>query len=142
TGALFLPFVSAVAARASGPGWSHVQSETVVTEEAARVLVSGTNPYGHLGGPGPLRAWPAATRSHFPYLPAMLLWGLPRAIGGDAAWSDARVAFAAGAVAAVLAALLLWPGRPGGRLRVVQVLAILPTGAAYLAGGGHDLPVL
>ncbi len=38
TGALFLPFVSAVAARASGPGWSHVQSETVVTEEAARLL--------------------------------------------------------------------------------------------------------
>ena len=42
---------------------------------------------------GPLSARPEATQIHFPYLPAMLLFGMPRALAGNAPWTDARVWF-------------------------------------------------
>ena len=51
------------------------------------------------------------------------------------------VAFTAVTLAIALLIVMLW-GRGGGRLRALQVLILLPTGALPLVTGGHDVPVL
>jgi hypothetical protein len=123
----------------------HAQSEVIVVEEAARALLGGRDPYAADLRGGPLSARSLGITTHFPYLPAMLVFGLPRTVGGTAPWSDARTFFAAVALAAVGAALLRWPRQPGRRdtgLRTTQVLLILPVGALLMATSGDDLPVV
>lgn len=132
----------------TGMGY-HAQSEAIVTEEAAKALLGGRNPYAAMYLHGPLVARPLGTKTHFPYLPAMVAFGLPRALDGDSPLADARVWFAAAAL--VMGAMAI-RGRgpdastpslsPEGRLLAFQVLAVLPTGALLLATGGDDVPVL
>jgi hypothetical protein len=141
-GAALLPLALEVAWRAETDPGLHAQSEAIVTEEAAAALVVGRDPYAATYEDGPLAARPPGTRSHFPYLPAMLVFGLPRALDGASPWADARIGFAAVTVALTLVSIRLWPAAREGSLRVVQVLAILPTGALPMATGGDDLPVL
>jgi hypothetical protein len=123
----------------------HAQSEVIVTEEAAKALLDGRDPYAAVYLHGPLVARPLPTKTHFPYLPGMIAFGLPRAIGGGSPVADARVWFALATLAAAAGALL--PRRhtamdPNDRLRAFQILAVLPTGALLMATGGDDLPVL
>jgi hypothetical protein len=141
-GAALLPLALEVAWRAETAPGLHVQSEAIVTEEAARALADGRNPYVATYEDGPLAARPPGTTSHFPYLPAMLVFGLPRAVDGASPAADARVGFAAVTIALTLLAVGLWPGSGEDRLRVAQALAVLPTGALPMATGGDDLPVL
>lgn len=140
-GSLVVPLALEVGWRASTDPGLHAQSEAIVTEEAAGAVARGRDPYAVEYG-GALARRPTATRTHFPYLPGMLVFGAPGAWGGDHPWTDARVAFAATTLVLVLAALALWPGGGTGRLRVVQVLLVAPTGALLLATGGDDLPVV
>src|SRR5438445_3291623 len=73
----------------------------------------------------------------------MLAFGLPRALWGPSPLTDARVAFALGTLGAAAIALWQWnTGDAERRLRAVQVLAILPTGALLMVSGGDDLPVV
>jgi len=141
-GAALLPLALEATWRArEGPG-SHAQSEAIVTEEAARALLDGRNPYEATYLRGPLAARPLGTKTHFPYLPGMLAFGLPRALDGLSPLADARIAFAVTTLGLVALALRLWDASPGRRLRAFQVLAVLPTGALPMATGGDDLPVL
>jgi hypothetical protein len=144
-GAAILPLgLEAVWRSRSHPGL-HAQSEAIVTEEAARALKRGSNPYATEFLHGPLEARPLGTKTHFPYLPAMLIFGLPRAFDGSSALADARVAFAAFTLAVTAFALARPPLRRAaaahGRTSFL-VLAVLPTGALLMATGGDDLPVL
>src|SRR5439155_11075931 len=93
---------------------------------------------------GPLVARPIATKTHFPYLPGMIAFGLPRALDGRSPVADARVWFALATLAVAGIALLPRGSalEPNDRLRAFQVLAVLPTGALLMATGGDDLPVL
>jgi len=95
--------------------------------------------------PRPLEARPVGTKTHFPYLPGMLVFGLPRALDGSSPLADARIAFA-GLTLAVAAVALARPTlrRLSAERRRVTflVLAVLPTGALAMATGGDDLPVL
>jgi hypothetical protein len=141
-GAAVLPLALEVAWRAETDPGLHAQSEAIVTEEAAEALVDGRDPYAASYEDGPLAARPLGTKTHFPYLPAMLVFGLPRAFDGTSPAADARVAFAAATVALTLLSIRLMPGAREGSLRVAQVLAVLPTGALPMATGGDDLPVL
>jgi hypothetical protein len=141
-GASLLPLTLEVTWRAETAPGLHAQSEAIVTEEAARVLVDGRDPYAASFEGGPLAARPLGTKTHFPYLPAMLVFGLPRALDGASPVADARVGFATVTVARLLLAIRLWPAGGDDRLRAAQVLAILPTGALPMATGGDDLPVL
>jgi hypothetical protein len=141
-GAAILPLALEVAWRAETDPGLHAQSEAIVTEEAAGALVEGRDPYAASYEDGPLAARPLGTKTHFPYLPAMLVFGLPRALDGTSAAADARVAFAAATVALTLVSIRLWPGARDESLRAAQVLAVLPTGALPMATGGDDLPVL
>lgn len=142
-GAAILPLSLEVAWRARTEPGRHVHAEAIVTEEAAKALLDGRDPYAAVYLAGPLAARPLGTKTHFPYLPGMLLFGIPRAIGGDQApLTDARIAFAAGALAVAGIALAAWRAPPEKRLLAFQLLVTLPTGALFMATGGDDLPVL
>jgi hypothetical protein len=125
----------------AGPG-THAQSEVIITEEAAGALVDGRNPYSATYLHGPLSARPLPTKTHLPYLPGMLLFGLPRALGGTNPLADARVWFAVCSLAVFGVALRRSARAPGTKLLVAQVAVVLPTGALLMATGGDDLPVL
>lgn len=65
-GAAIVPLALETAWRAStGPGF-HAQSEAIVTEEAARAVLRGENPYAAEYLHGPLEARPLGTKTHFP----------------------------------------------------------------------------
>jgi hypothetical protein len=121
----------------------HAQSEAIITEEAAKALWRGGDPYVATYIQGPLAARPLATQTHYPYLPLMLAFGLPRAMWASSPLTDARVAFAAATLSVAAIALRRWnTGDAERRLRAVQVLAVLPTGALLMVSGGDDLPVV
>ena len=142
TGAAVLPLALEAVWRANADPGSHAQSEALVTEEAARALTDVRNPYAAAYLHGSLAARPLGTQTHFPYMPGMLAFGLPRALDGRSPLADARVWFAATTVGVGALALRLAKGGVDPRLRAAQVLAVLPTGAAFMATGGDDLPVL
>jgi hypothetical protein len=150
-GVALLPMALEVARRARTEPGLHAQSEAIITEEAAKAFVHGRNPYDVDYLEGPLRARPLGTKTHFPYLPGMLAYGLPRAVAGASVVTDARIAFAV--VTLVVAGFALWDRRERGvgerrgwdperRSRALQVFLLLPTGAILMATGGDDLPVL
>lgn len=135
-----LPMTVAVARRADGAG-AYAQSEVIIVEEAARATLHGHDPYAAEYRGGPLKDRPVATQVHFPYLPAILVFGLPRVLAGDAPWTDARVWFTVVALAVAGFGLLRMP-TADARIRIFQVLFALPTGALLLATGGVDIPVI
>lgn len=141
-GAAVAPLGVQVGLRALTDPSLHAQSEAIITEEAARALLDGRNPYeeDYLGGP--LAARPLGTRTHFPYLPGMLAFGLPRALDGASPFADSRVGFAVVAIGLLWWALRRWRTSPERRLRAIQSLLVLPTTTVAMTGGGDDLPVL
>ena len=79
-------------------GWGrHAQSEVIITEEAARALRHGRDPYVATYERGPLSARPIGTTTHYAYLPGMWIYGAPSALAGRRWWTDARLWFASGA---------------------------------------------
>src|SRR5438552_5777583 len=106
-GAMVVPMALEVAWRAQGPVGLHAQSEVIVTEEAAAAVEDGHDPYATSYAHGPLADRPVGTKTHFPYLPAMLLFGLPRAVLGPSGFTDARVFFVGVALALLAASLAL-----------------------------------
>jgi hypothetical protein len=136
------PLAAATYLRAQGDPGDHAQSEVIIVEEGADALFDGRDPYseGYLGGP--LSDRPLATQIHFPYLPLMLAFGVPRALVGHAPWADARVWFTIVSVSIAIASLRQMRTSPYARVRTFQVLLALPTGALLLATGGGDIPVL
>jgi hypothetical protein len=138
-----LPMALEITWRARTSPGLHAQSEVIVTEEAARATLDGRDPYAADYSNGPLRARPGGTRTHFPYLPAMLLFGVPRALGGSSGWADARLGFALVTLACAAFVVGLWPGASSERrLRFLQVFLVVPTSALLMATSGDDLPVL
>jgi len=142
TGALLVPLALEVAWRARHGDRLHIQSEVFLTEEGARALLHGSDPYSASYRYGLLRSYPSAVWRHIPYLPAVFAFGLPRALLGPGPLTDARVGFTAVAVTAALLALALCRASGAQRLRALTVLLALPTGARYLTGGGDDIAVL
>ncbi len=141
-GAAFLPMALEVWWRARDGYVGHVQSETLVTEESARALLAGHDPYAASFASGPLGSWPAGTADHVPYLPGMFAFGAPRVVLDDAWIADARLAFAVASLALLGFALWLARRRLERGLTALLIVVALPTGARYLAGGGDDVTVL
>jgi hypothetical protein len=85
-----------------------------------------------------------AYEAYFPYLPGMVLFGLPSSSDDiPARLSDARVAFTGFTLIVAIAVLaLLCKGTTEPRIRALQALTVLPTAALPLVTGGDDLPVL
>jgi hypothetical protein len=140
--AALVPLVAFATRRAdAGPG-SNAQSEVIVVEEAADATLDGRNPYAAEFVDGPLAERPRPTQTHVPYPPSMFVFGVPRALGGHAPWTDARVWFALASVPIAIASARGIGTSPSRQLLVLQVLLVLPTGALLLATGGTDIPVL
>jgi Glycosyltransferase family 87 len=136
------PMAVAASRRAGGDAGAYAQSEVIIVEEAAIALRDGRDPYVAEYRDGPLADRPVATQVHFPYLPGMLAFGIPRALADPATWTDARVWFTVVALAVAGMGLLRMAAAPEDRLRTFQVLFALPTGALLLATGGVDIPVI
>lgn len=141
-GAVAAPWCAAIVFRAVDGPATHTQAETIITEEAARALVDGRDPYAVSYAQGPLGSYSLGAVTHFPYLPLMLTFGLPRAAGFPGALGDARIWFAAAAALAAILALRLQGATTHQRIRMLQVLVVLPTAAPYLLGGGDDVAVV
>jgi hypothetical protein len=141
-GALLLPLSLEVTWRSHTAPGLHAQSEAIVTEEAAKALVHGHDPYATSYLHGPLAARPLGTKTHFPYLPAMLVFGLPRAFAGSRAWTDARVGFAFATLAVLALVAWRWRQPPERTIRLIQVMAIIPIAGLLMVAGGDDLPVV
>jgi hypothetical protein len=140
-GAVLVPLALNIEGRQRGPE-PHPQSETFLTEEAAAAFVRGENPYDVSYEDGPLGRWPSENWLHLPYLPGILVFGLPHALSGQAPLADARLIFLTAAAAVTLVALRLSKAPPDRLLTAVMVLLVLPTGARYIVGGGDDIVVL
>lgn len=141
-GAVILPMAQQIKLRSEGSGSRHAQSHTIITEEAAKALVGGENPYATDYLDGPLASWDLGVKTHFPYMPAMTLFGLPRALLGSGPFTDARVAFTVVGLGVLAAALALWSTSLDRKLLALQVAVVLPTGAVFFSGGAHEFPVL
>ena len=140
-GVALLPLVVQAGQRAGGR-LDRAQEEVVVVEHAGRRLLDSGTPYL---GPDAIAALPPGEQllGYLPYQPGMALFGLPRAIAGDAWWTDARVWFALVTAAVLAAAVAVLRDRPRAALvRGVQAATVLPICALTLATGGDDLPVL
>lgn len=137
-----LPLVIAAHLRAHGDPGDHAQSEVIIVEEGADAMFAGRDPYTEDYGDGPLSERPRATQVHFPYLPLMLAFGIPRAVAGQVTWADARVWFTIVSLAIAVSSLRRMHASRAARVRAFQVLFALPTGALLLATGGVDIPVL
>ena len=138
---LIVPLGREVTERARNGFVRHVRSEAIVIEEAARTLRDHENPYSAVHENRPLRGYPEATHIRFPYLPSMLAFGVGRALWGWVSLGDARVAITVVTFLVAGLTAMIW-GRGEQRIRALQVLILLPTGALPLVTGGHDVPVL
>jgi hypothetical protein len=139
---VIVPLGVHVADRADQPNDVHVKSDVLVIEEAAAALVAGENPYDASFDADALSSWPSATRTHFPYLPATLVFGIPRAVGGPGPFTDARVPFLAVTLCVAMVALAWSRVAPSGRLRAFQILLVAATGAPLVYTSGKELPVI
>ncbi len=108
--------------------------EVGVVENSAELLVQ----HGRLYKPAAVLG--ADVYRYNPYLPGMMLFGLPRALFGSGVATDPRVWDGMAFVAAFAAALRIAGGT--GTVRRTALLAGSPLIAFPLAVSGNDLPVL
>src|SRR5262249_35859814 len=92
-GALVLPLAAEVKWR-GGRGARYAPAEVIVTERAASEVLRGRDPYSAHLGSSELAGREPSIAQHFPYLPGMAAFGLPRALLGKAWWTDVRIFFA------------------------------------------------
>jgi Glycosyltransferase family 87 len=138
-------------------------------QEEVGVVESGGVRLWHTGTPylshDAIAALPPGQRlgAYLPYQPVMALFGLPRAIGHAAWWTDARVWFTVTLIVTVAWAVRLLrrgdrrgPGnhptfaghdrtydvRDAALVRAAQAALVFPICALTIATGGDDLPVL
>jgi hypothetical protein len=141
-GTALLPLVVEAVQRAGGRT-ARAQDEVLVVEQMGERLLHAGTPYL---APPAIAGLPADEQlgAYSPYQPGMAIFGLPRALAGDAWWTDARVWFAlvTAAVLATALAMLASGERGGALLRAAQAATVLPICALTLAVGGDDLPVL
>ncbi|MDH6136341.1 hypothetical protein P3T37_005766 [Kitasatospora sp. MAA4] len=115
------------------------QSEVMVVERSARLLLHTGSPY---------LAHPVRVTDFNPYLPAMTLFGMPRALLGSGnpvalVLGDARIWFALTFLGCLVVSWrLLRPARGYSPLMPLGVLTGSPLIALTLAVGGVDLPLI
>jgi hypothetical protein len=136
-----VPLVVQAVQRAGGRS-DRAQEEVLVVEHMGERLIDTGTPYLPADA---IAALPPGEQlmGYSPYQPGMAIFGVPRALAGEAWWTDSRVWFAVATIAALLGAMrvLRGAGSPSF-VRAVQSTSVLPICALTLATGGDDLPVL
>ena len=144
---LIVPIATLAVLRSHSPAGYFAQSDTAAVEAAAVTTVDGHSPYAGLesiqhGGVDPtgINSYLSVTREHFVYLPAMAVFGLPRAVGLPGLLGDARLWML---VATLICAWLVYRkvAEPGPQLAVLAVLAS-PLLAISLVVGNTDAVVV
>ena len=122
------------------------QPEVWVIERSAMYVWHLESPYrsyfssGHLVNP--TQGVPRY-ESFFPYFPLMSVFGVPSAVDHRVSGpTDARVVMSLCTMFLLGLSLLLLRAPPSTKLRIAQVLVVLPTGSVFLATGGDDMPIL
>ena len=133
--------------------WRHLdhnnadaQPEVSVIERSAQLVQEGKSPYKTYVTHGRVvdatKGIPTY-ESFFPYFPLMSIFGLPSVETHDShGLTDARIVMSTVTLLLSAMALALMRAPPEKRLRVAQVLLLLPTGALFLATGGDDMPII
>lgn len=134
-----LPMVIQAVQRADGRT-DRAQEEVVVVEHGGERLLEHGTPYL---SSDTIAALPPGEQllGYLPYQPGMALFGLPRAVAGDAWWTDARIWFAAVTIVALVLAIRLIEWGPA-LLRAIQLGTVIPLVPLTMATGGDDIPVL
>ncbi len=125
--------------------WSHSQSEVNVVERSAELWKVAGSPYALPGDrqvPHDTHVSANPSLAYNPYLPGMVVFGLPAAWLGHHFYTDARLWFALVTLACLAAAAALHPKGARLRMETWQVLAVLPPIALTVTTGGDDMPVI
>jgi hypothetical protein len=133
---IVVPLVVLVITRLRRSPWSE-QPEVWVVERSTQLLLHHGTPYTDLATLGR----PAMVNDYTPYGPVMTVFGLPRALFGVSALTDARVAFVVLAVAAVATALWL-TGPRRLPVRALQLVVACPMTALTVAVSGDDVVIV
>jgi hypothetical protein len=137
-----LPMLVMISDRQDDPTGHHSHAETAVIESGASVLVAGSNPYSAEFDQADISFWSEPVRSHFPYLPGMLVLGMPRTLAADSPLADGRITFIGLTMVILCCAFPMWQRSSEAKLRVFQLLLVLPSSLLVMVGGGHDLPIV
>lgn len=134
-----LPMVIQAVQRADGRT-DRAQEEVVVVEHGGERLLEHGTPYL---SSDTIATLPPGEQllGYLPYQPGMALFGLPRAVAGDAWWTDARIWFAVVTIVALALAIRQLQWGPA-LLRALQLGTVIPLVPLTLSTGGDDIPVL
>ncbi len=145
-GSVLAPLLIETSLRAQHGSSQYVQPEVQVIERSGAILLGLHDPYRSFVQNGQIVnevSGVPAFESFFPYLPLMGAFGIPSAfVHHRGGFLDARWIMTLFSLLVLLIALWLMKATNGQRLRIAQVLLILPTGALFAVSGGDDLPVL
>ncbi|RZS43368.1 uncharacterized protein DUF2029 [Herbihabitans rhizosphaerae] len=140
---MLVPLAILVVRRLTGVDWLitpiswAAQPEVWVIERSADLLLHTGTPYVDVNTLG--RA--VEVNDYTPYGPVMAIFGLPRAIFGGGALTDARLYFALAAALCVVAALKIL-GAPKIPVRAAQLAVACPLTALTFAVAGPDLAII
>lgn len=145
-GATLVPLGLEVEWHAVSRSSSYVQPEVSVVQQAAYRASKGKDPYQTVVGPHHriLLTTPGEPtyENFFPYLPLMLVFGLPSTTKEPLQISDARIFFSLVTLLVAAGALAMTRASKESKMRTFQVLTVLPTAALPLATGGDDMPIV
>ncbi|HEX3778886.1 MAG TPA: glycosyltransferase 87 family protein [Pseudonocardiaceae bacterium] len=133
---LVMPLIVLIIRRLQGVPWAE-QPEVWTIERSATLLLRHGTPYTDFATLGR----PPVAADYTPYGVAMSVFGIPHALFGLSALTDARIAFAVVSVLIVAIALrvLGWPSVP---TRTRQLVLACPLTALTFAVAGDDLPIV
>lgn len=133
---MVVPLIALLVRRVQGVPWSEQPEVWVIENSAIRLLHSGS-PYLDLATLGR----PPIVDDYTPYGVAMSVFGIPRALFGLSAVTDARVAF--GLMSAVIV-FIAWRvlGRPKVPVRAAQLILACPLTTLTFAVAGDDLVIV
>lgn len=144
---LIVPVATLAVFRSHSPAGYFAQSDTAAVEAAAVTAGDGHSPYAGLESgadgeiaPTGIDSYLSVTRDHFVYLPAMAIFGLPRAVGLPGLLGDARLWML---IATFICAWMVYRSVPDPRAKLA-VLAVLasPLLAISLVVGNTDAVVV
>ncbi|WP_298210999.1 glycosyltransferase 87 family protein [Ferrimicrobium sp.] len=143
---LVVPLSISIAQRINNVPGIHAQDEVAVIERCGDRVVQNQNCYLNRPttvGTGTQNLSKKTDADAFvPYLPGMIIFGVPNGLTIPKPLRDARVSLTLFTLVITTVALALSRLSADDRVRLFQFVIILPTGALPLVTGGDDLPIV
>ena len=143
---LVVPLGVSIAQRVNNAPGIHAQDEVAVIERCGDRVVRNENCYlnaPHSVGIGVQNFSKTTDANAFdPYLPGMIIFGIPNGLTIPKPLRDARVSLTLFTLLVTTIALALSRLSADDRVRLFQFVIVLPTGALPLVTGGDDLPII